>query len=119
MNDIIFGVRIEEGGAESGVFDTFDIRDIFYIDLWSPKKNYRVPRFHTRSGIFTVLLTLETCERAFTHLVPLDSNNLVNIENIKYVTETPFVITAFFEDGSSANVARYKKKIIEHLIKRP
>lgn len=118
MQNKILGVKIING-KEAGEFAYFDKRDIYFIDLWSPKKNYRVPRFYTKDGVFTVLLTLETCEKAFDHLISLDSGNLVNLEQISHVTKTPFALTAYFADGSSTSVAKYKEDLIKHLIKKP
>lgn len=116
MNTIL-GVRIVNG-KDAGDFEYFDINDVNFIDLWTPKKNYRVPRFHTNFGEFTVLLTLEACEKAFDFLTSLDTGNLVNLNKISYAIEKFNAITVYFSDGSSTSVAKYKKYLIEQHIKK-
>jgi hypothetical protein len=120
MNDNteILGVRII-GEKESGEFDTFKVGDICFIDVWSPKKNYLVPRFHTKQGVFSALLTLEACAKAMDGLVRLDNGILANLKHIQLVTETPFAITAHFGEGiASANVAKNKKRLVEAFIRK-
>ncbi|OKP83390.1 hypothetical protein A3842_09085 [Paenibacillus sp. P3E] len=117
MDNTILVVRIVNG-KDAGEFTYFDMKDVNFIDLWSPKKNYRVPRFHTDDGEFTVLLTLEACEKAFAFLTPLDSGNLVNLGKISYATEKFNAITVFFPNGSSTSVAKYKRDLIHQHIKK-
>ncbi|MDO3408835.1 dipeptidyl aminopeptidase [Saccharibacillus sp. CPCC 101409] len=112
----LFGVKITDDGA--GEFGTFTVEEILYVDLWAPKRNYQVPRFHTVDATYTVLLTLDACRRAFPDLLQLDSGNLVNTRQIQFVTETAFALTAHFRGGKTANVARNKRAAVEHLIKR-
>lgn len=114
----IFGVRVVDDRL-TGEYDSFKIGEIYFIDVFQPKKNYFVPRFHTTVGVFTVLLTLESCKVAFPELKQLDNGNLVNIKRIKMVTETKYAITAHFADNAATcNVARVKKKHVEHLIQK-
>jgi hypothetical protein len=98
-------------------YDSFKAEQIFFIDVFQPKKNYFVPRFHTSVGVFTVLLTLESCKSAFPTFRSLDTGNLVNVEQIKHVTDSKYAITAYFgDDAATCNVSRVKRKYIEHLI---
>lgn len=113
----MFGVKVENDQL-TGEYDSFQIREIFFIDVFQPKKNYFVPRFHTAVGVFTVLLTLESCKLAFPTFRSLDTGNLVNVEQIKYVTESKYAITAYFNDRITTNVSRAKRKYVEHLIKK-
>ncbi|MCY9512248.1 LytTR family transcriptional regulator DNA-binding domain-containing protein [Paenibacillus larvae] len=117
MHTKILGVRVV-GDNITGDIVFFTIEDVYYVDLFTPKKNYRVPRFHTSKGVFTVLLTLDSCKKAFReNLVQLDSGNLVNISKIRFVKETVFSLTAHFDNGVTANISRNKRKKVAHLIK--
>lgn len=117
MHTKILGVRVvgDNITADTGFFS---IEDVFFVDLFTPKKNYWVPRFHTSKGVFTVFLTLEVCKKAFgENLVQLDSGNLVNISRIRFVEETSFSLTAYFDNGVTANISRNKRNKVAHLIK--
>lgn len=111
----MFGVKVENDQL-TGEYDSFKIREIYFIDVFQPKKNYFVPRFHTAVGVFTVLLTLESCKVAFPGFKQLDTGNLVNIDQIKHVTDSKYAITAYFDDTATCNVSRAKRKYVEHLI---
>lgn len=114
----ILGVRIVNNGKVPK-FDTFCEKDIFFIDTWIPKKNYHVPRFYTRKGLFTIPLTLEMCKAAYTNLSVLDPVTLINIKQISHVTEYTFGLTAFFENYLyGVNISRNKKAAISHLINK-
>ncbi|EJW14472.1 dipeptidyl aminopeptidase [Paenibacillus alvei] len=114
----ILGMRVIDDKVTTE-YGFFKPKEIFFIDVFQPKSNYFVPRFHTKKGEFTVFLTLESCKVTFKHLTKLDSGNLVDIDQITYVTESPFAITAYFPTGTkTANVSRVKRKYIEHLIKK-
>lgn len=115
----IFGIEILEDN-QMGNACFFHVEDIFFIDLWEPKKNYRVPRFHTRLGVFTVALTLESCRLGFPDLVPLDNGNLVNMAQVDYIDPTAFGgITVYFKKSKiTTNMAKYKEKYFKHLIKK-
>jgi len=117
----IFGVKVI-GEKEYGEHEFFSIEDIYFIDIWSPKKNYHVPRIHTKDGTYTVPLTLEAFKKGFScfsHFVQLDNGNLVNIKQIDQVIETAYATTVHFKNcKESANVSRNKKHIITHLLDR-
>ncbi|GAC44351.1 LytTR family transcriptional regulator DNA-binding domain-containing protein [Paenibacillus popilliae] len=120
MNEDIelLGARLVDDRI-TGEYDSFKIREIFFIDVFQPKKNYFVPRFHTAVGVFTVLLTLESCKFAFPEFKQLDNGNLVNLKRIKMVTETNYAITAHFDNNAATcNVARAKRKYVEHLFQK-
>lgn len=103
----ILGQRIYDGEIDGEQFDTFKLGEVFcrYI---SAQKNYHIPRFHTTKGLFTFITTLEACKQIFLPLgfVALDVNNLVNVQHIIEVTKTFYAITAHFEGGYTANVAK-------------
>lgn len=92
-----------------------------YSSLMCSNQNQIIlfPDFIQKKGSLRFFLTLESCKVTFKHLTKLDSGNLVDIDQITYVTESPFAITAYFPTGTkTANVSRVKKKYIEHLIKK-
>ncbi|MGG3284548.1 dipeptidyl aminopeptidase [Paenibacillus solani] len=116
----IFGIQILEGteGTQMGKAGFFCVKDILFIDLWEPKKNYRVPRFHTRSGVYTVALTLESCRLGFPNLVSLDNGNLVNLDQVDYIDPTAFgIIVRFKGTNITTSMAQYKEKHFKHLLK--
>lgn len=114
----VFGVEIDED-SQMGRACFFRVEDILFIDVWEPKKNYRVPRFHTKNGIFTVSLTLEACRQGFPNLVPLDIGNLVNLDQVDYIDPTAFeVVVRFKNSKTTTNMARYKLKYFKHLLKK-
>ncbi|WP_341277885.1 dipeptidyl aminopeptidase [Paenibacillus sp. FSL H8-0537] len=116
----ILGQRIYDGEIDGEQFDTFKLGEVFFVDIFQPKKNYHIPRFHTTKGLFTFITTLEACKQIFLPLgfVALDVNNLVNVQHIIEVTKTFYAITAHFEGGYTANVAKGKLPLVEHLLKK-
>ncbi|SFF23463.1 hypothetical protein SAMN04487969_11999 [Paenibacillus algorifonticola] len=121
MTSEFLGQRVWDDDERLGdQFVTLKISEIFKVDMFQPKKNYSVPRFHTAKGVFTVVLTLDACKQIFMPLgfKSLDSNILVNIDHIEYVKVDRWGSTAFFEGGVTANVINRKLYLVEHLIKK-
>ncbi|MET3828677.1 hypothetical protein ABIC86_000137 [Paenibacillus sp. DS2363] len=115
-NRQIFGVEIVENGqlSTSGFFDACDI---YYIDMWEPKANYYVPRFHTSKGLFTVGLTYKACAEAMPYLYPAHNGNLVNPYWIERIDEQIFGSTAIFKESDyRVTVARSKLKALKGII---
>lgn len=112
----IFGVEILDNGELShGKF--FRASDIYYIDMWEPKANYNVPRFHTSKGLFTVALTYKSCIEAMPHLYPAHNGNLVNPYWVERIDDQIFSSTAFFKDSDyTVTVARGKVRALKSLI---
>ncbi|ASS66252.1 hypothetical protein [Paenibacillus sp. RUD330] len=118
MNDEIYGMRIENG-KETGECVFFKIADIYKIDSYQPKKNYHVPRFYTKDGVYSVFLTLDACKVAFLEfgILALDSTNLLNIKNIDYVKESYNKLEAHFPNGVVGTVSKGNRHLIAHLIR--
>ncbi len=114
MNEFL-GVRVTND-QDATEFDVFNVEDILFIDSFSPKRGYKVPRFHTTKGIFTVLLTLEECKKAL-DLNQFDIGIIGFFEKIDYVKETPFALTAYFKNSPyTANIAKSRRDLVKHLI---
>lgn len=113
----IFGSEIVENG-QIGRSCFFSVKDILFIDVWKPKKNYLVPRFHTRTGIYTVSLTLESCKNGFPALTELYRGVLVNLQEVDYIEDTQFDIVVHFKDSHlTTSMARHNLKEFKHLLK--
>lgn len=113
----IFGTEIVEHG-KLGRSCFFLVKDILFIDVWQPKKNYLVPRFHTRTGIYTVTLTLESL-KGLPSLTELYRGILVNLSEIDYIEDTKFDIVVHFKNSNlTTSMARNKLKYYRHLLKK-
>lgn len=99
-----FGIEVNTGES---VF--FKVSEILFVDKFSPKKNYEVPRFHTRSGVYTVPLTLDACRNGLSDLVPLDNKNLVNLSEIDHLEVSKHQTLACFS-GTELKVPISKNK---------
>ena len=95
----------------------FKASDIYYVDMWEPKANYYVPRFHTIKGLFTVALTYKACIEAMPHLYPAHNGNLVNPYWVERIDDQMFGSTAIFKESDyRVTVARGKVKALKGLI---
>ncbi|OMD10635.1 hypothetical protein BJP50_28185 [Paenibacillus odorifer] len=117
-DEFLIGTKVEKG-KETGEVTYFDKKHIKFIDVWEPKKNYHVPLFHTMFGNFSEMLTLEACRAVFNDYLMLDTGKLVNLNFVDYVEENKFALILHFLDGSTTDMAKYKKDIVYHLIKKP
>lgn len=111
------GIRIDEGAM--GEIGTFREEEIHFIDTWVPKKNYQVPRFYTDHGVYTVILTLDACKKAFTTLSPFDSGVIGNYEKISHVIDTGYALVAHFQNSEHTTIlAKNKRHLVKSLIKK-
>lgn len=114
----IFGTEIV-GEGKVGKSCFFRVRDILFIDCWVPKKNYKVPRFYTLTGVFTVPLTLEACANGLPFLTLLDTGTFVNVEHIDYIEDLGHSAIVHFKGSPyTTNMAKYKVKYFRHLLKQ-
>ncbi|MEK4191439.1 hypothetical protein [Paenibacillus sp. FSL L8-0494] len=116
-DEFLIGTKVEKG-KETGEVTYFDKKHIKFIDVWEPKKNYHVPLFHTMFGNFSEMLTLEACRAVFNDYLMLDTGKLVNLNFVDYVEENKFALILHFLDRSTTDMAKYKKDIVYHLIKK-
>lgn len=119
---VVFGVKII-GNKETDGFGFFNlINDVYFIDIWSPKRNYNVPRFHTKHGVYCTMLTLERWRQSLEGYgyYMLDTVNLVNIRHIDHVIDHTHCIHAYFENGMFASVSRNKNnfELLAHLFRK-
>ncbi|MDN4090981.1 LytTR family transcriptional regulator DNA-binding domain-containing protein [Paenibacillus polymyxa] len=114
----IFGTEVVEVG-ELGRVGFFKVSDIFFVDVFKPKKNYEVPRFHTKQGIFTVTLTLSDVKEGLPSLTVLDGGRLINLKNVDFIEETPYgPIVHFLDTDYTTQMAQRKLKYFRHLVKK-
>ena len=115
--EAFIGIRIDEGAA--GEIGSFREDEIHFIDMWVPKKNYQVPRFYTDQGVFTVILTLDACKKAFTTLSSFDSGIIGNYNKISHVVDNGYGLVAHFEGSEhTAILAKNKRRLVKNLIKK-
>ncbi|PNQ81978.1 hypothetical protein [Paenibacillus sp. F4] len=80
--------------SRSGLFPA---KDICYLDMWGPKKNYHVPRFHHSNGFHVVALTIRNCQEAFPYLFPATPGHLINVSKVAGYDEHSFGAMVKFE----------------------
>lgn len=85
------------------------MEDIILIDLWTPKRNYKVPRFYTRDRIYTVPLTLEMCHSALPEMFPADGSNLINLDHVDHLEKTFYQTTIVFKRSNHVAYASNAK----------
>lgn len=110
----ILGVKLIDG-KKAGDFENFDIQEVFKIDTYN-NGGHSVPCYHTRRGMFVGISTLAECKKAF-GFIQLDNGTLADAGQISHITDNGWAVVAhFYGTNKTANVARSKKKMIEHLI---
>ncbi|HEY0828334.1 MAG TPA: LytTR family transcriptional regulator DNA-binding domain-containing protein [Bacilli bacterium] len=117
----IIGVKAENRTGDDSDFVTFDLSEINFIELWRPTKSAeKVPMFHTNSGNYLFIVTLEGLYKALKDygFTQLDSVNVVNLNNVSYVEESKFFIRACFENGSSTSISKANLFKVENKPKR-
>lgn len=112
------GMIVDENGYEvTDDFGTFSLADLCYIDTFEVKSNYKVPRFHTAKGIFTVILKMETCSEMFPTFVKIDSGLLVNIDYVDDVTESQAGASFIrFKDETSVDIPGTKRSMVSQIV---
>lgn len=95
-------------GKEIGEYEFYGLEDLCYVDMFSPKKNYLVPHYHTNRLSFTDIRTHEASKRLFPNLVQLDSGLLVNMDQVDKIEETRFALIAHFRGGLQREIAKNK-----------
>ncbi|NGM82793.1 hypothetical protein G5B47_10230 [Paenibacillus sp. 7124] len=95
----IVGVQVSDS-ARGTLKTEFRENEIMSIEMWKPKKNYSIPIFHTRSGSFTVLTTLEECSSVFSAFVFLDTWNLVNLKKGERLETGSYGGRLYFQNSS-------------------
>ncbi|MGG1673984.1 hypothetical protein ACIFOE_25825 [Paenibacillus sp. NRS-1783] len=114
----IFGTEVVEAGQLARV-GFFKVSDIFYVDVFLAKKNYEVPRFHTKQGIFTVTLTLSLVKEGLPSLTVLDGGRLINLRNVDYIEKTSLGPVVHFKDTDfTTRMAERKLKYLRHLVRK-
>lgn len=104
-------------GKYTGEYDFVDlIVDVFFIDSFEPKKNHKIPCYHTEKGQFGPILTLEGNRAALEQFgfAKLDSVNVVNLRNIQSLDEDKGIV--LFKDGSSTSIAGIHRDTIKQML---
>lgn len=83
-----------------------DTTEILNIDLWEPKSNYQVPRFHTTHQCIGVPLTIRECQTCFPEFVSFYHGTLVNVNAIEYLRETTLDFNIRFYDSEFTTILR-------------
>ncbi|MCG7385136.1 hypothetical protein [Paenibacillus sp. ACRRY] len=104
---------------EIGEYGLKNLKGLCYINMYSPKRNYLVPQYHTNQYSFSDVRTFEACKQLFPNLIQLDSGLLVNMSEVEHVEETRFGLYAHFYSGLKTEIAKNKKDldIIKRLMK--
>ncbi|WP_017814498.1 hypothetical protein [Paenibacillus shenyangensis] len=110
----LLGVKLIED-KKVGDFENFNIKEVFKIDTYN-NGGHSVPRYHTRKGVYVGISTLAECKKAF-DFIQLDNGTLADGKQISHVSDNGWSLIAhFYNTDITANIARSKKKMIEHLI---
>lgn len=108
----MYGTNLETRASEF-----FFVRDILYVDMFSPKSNYRIPRFHTKTASYQATLTMEEVKYGLTFLTKLDTGTMVNLDNVETVEDLKWRLMVSFKGcNKSIEIAYTRKPIVEHLI---
>ncbi|CAJ1315881.1 LytTR family transcriptional regulator DNA-binding domain-containing protein [Paenibacillus nuruki] len=108
----MYGTNLETRESEF-----FFVRDILYVDMFSPKSNYRIPRFHTKTASYQATLTMEEVKYGLTFLTKLDTGTMVNMHNVETVEDLKWrLMVSFKECNKRIEVAYSRKPILKHLI---
>ncbi|MDH6373494.1 hypothetical protein M2444_005326 [Paenibacillus sp. PastF-3] len=102
-----------------GEGEFISVSDVFYIDMWEPKKNYNVPRFYTKTGVYTVGLTLQKCKDAIPYFYPAYNGNIINLDLIDQVDKDMFGYTVRFRGTEfTSPIARNRAEYLLPLLKK-
>lgn len=104
---------------ETKEVEEFSIEEVYYVDLFKPKVTAKngILQYHTKKGTYLGLVTLEDIKEHWRRFgfLPLDSVNVINVNNITYIIEDTFSVTAMFENGESTTISKNRLHMIEHL----
>ncbi|MEC0235239.1 LytTR family transcriptional regulator DNA-binding domain-containing protein [Paenibacillus kribbensis] len=96
----------------------YPAKDIFFLDMWDPKKNYHVPRFHNPAGSFVVALTMKHCKEAFPYLFPATPGHLINVFKIDGFNEQSFGTEVRFKGTNyTCPISQPKLKALKKYLK--
>lgn len=102
--------------SRSGLYPA---RDVCYMEMWDPKKNYHVPRFHHPGGFYVVALTMRHCNEAFPYLFPATPGHLVNISKIAGFSEHIFGADIKFKDTDyTCPISRPKLRALKKILQK-
>ncbi|KAF6569123.1 hypothetical protein G9G53_22820 [Paenibacillus sp. EKM206P] len=97
----------------------FPARDVCYMDMWDPKKNYHVPRFYHSSGFYVVALTIRQCQGAFPYLYPATPGHLINVSRVAGFEEHSFGIIVTFKDTNyTCPISKPKHRALKKILKK-
>ncbi|SET49035.1 hypothetical protein SAMN03159358_1832 [Paenibacillus sp. NFR01] len=109
---VIAEAILEGRGLSEGLF--LPEKEILLLDLWEPKSNYKVPRFNTQNGLYSVALTLGSCKEAFPYLFPAHSGSLINLELVERIDKEIFGFKVRYKNTDySSDVSAAKGKYLK------
>ncbi|WP_068505695.1 hypothetical protein [Paenibacillus kribbensis] len=96
----------------------YPAKDVYYMDMWDPKKNYHVPRFHHAGGFYVVALTMRHCKEAFPYLFPATPGHLINVSKIAGFLEQSFgTIVRFKDTDYTCPISGPKHRALKKILK--
>lgn len=115
----IIAVKYNDDYDENEIeFGWFSLKDLCYIDIYEVKSNYKVPRFHTTNGIFTVILTISACQQIFQGFRKMDSGLLVNFDYVDYARENERgVLEIHFTDRTKVEIAEARRSMVSNIMR--
>lgn len=103
-------------GSEAGLYPA---KDIYFVDMWDPKKNYHVPRFHHSNGFCVVALTMRHCQEAFPYLFPATPGHLINVSKVSGYDEHSFGTIVRFEGTDyTCPISQPKLKVLKKILQQ-
>ncbi|MCC3381058.1 LytTR family transcriptional regulator DNA-binding domain-containing protein [Paenibacillus farraposensis] len=102
--------------SKAGLYPT---KDIFFLDMWDPKKNYHVPRLYHAGGFYVVALTMRHCQGAFPYLYPATPSHLINVSKVAGFDEHSFGITVTFKDTDyTCPISKPKHRALKKILRK-
>ncbi|MMZ53644.1 LytTr DNA-binding domain protein [compost metagenome] len=106
-------------GVNNSKAGLFPARDVYYMDMWDPKKNYHVPRFYHAGGFYVVALTIRQCQEAFPYLYPATPGHLINLSRVAGFEEHSYDIIVRFKDTDyTCPISRPKHRALKKILKK-
>ncbi|QOH62377.1 hypothetical protein [Paenibacillus polymyxa] len=95
----------------------YPARDICFVDMCSPKRNYHVPRFHFKNSNGEVVLTFRDCKEAFPYLFPATPSHFINLNKVAGFNENSFgAVIKFKESDYTCPVSQSKFRMLKEYL---
>ncbi|MGG1673074.1 hypothetical protein ACIFOE_21020 [Paenibacillus sp. NRS-1783] len=100
--------------SKSGIYPA---RDICFLDMCSPKRNYHVPRLHFNNSYGEVILTFRDCKEAFPYLFPATPSHFINLSKVAGYDEHSFgAVIKFKYSDYTCPISQSKFRVLKDFL---